>query len=258
MKNKGFTLVELAIVLVIIGLLVGGVLQGQELIRQAQIRNVIASIDQMDVAVNTFRAKYNNALPGDMAQADAFGVDRPGGTGTLNATENDEDVTNGNGDGSLDPAAASDPEDWDGERMNFFVHLANTNLVKGGFSQATASTAVGVAYPQLPIGNGMIALTEAGATSLNYILGVGASVTVIEADTGLDLTLTPEVAYAIDIKKDDGVPTSGIVQALDDFTDAEFVAPTAGADAVTGCWFDDLYNYTVTTQECSLRVRASS
>jgi prepilin-type N-terminal cleavage/methylation domain-containing protein len=70
-KQKGFTLVELAIVIVIIGLLVGGVLQGQELIKQAKERKIISNIESYKAAGNTFRAKYN-ALPGDSNKHSVF------------------------------------------------------------------------------------------------------------------------------------------------------------------------------------------
>ncbi len=70
-SSKGFTLVELAIVLVIIGLLVGGVIGGQELIAQATIRKNIKEIKTVELAWNTFRAKYNG-LPGDIRRPERF------------------------------------------------------------------------------------------------------------------------------------------------------------------------------------------
>src|ERR1700691_433072 len=64
-SQSGFTLIELSIVLVIIGLIVGGVLVGQDLIRAAEVRAQISQIEKYNTAVNTFRDKYN-ALPGDL------------------------------------------------------------------------------------------------------------------------------------------------------------------------------------------------
>src|SRR5436305_84684 len=76
-KNRqfGFTLIELAIVLVIIGLVVGGVLVGRDLIATSQLRATMTQVEKYNTAVKTFRTKYN-ALPGDMKAADAanFGL----------------------------------------------------------------------------------------------------------------------------------------------------------------------------------------
>jgi prepilin-type N-terminal cleavage/methylation domain-containing protein len=63
--DKGFTLVELAISLMVIGLLIGGVLKGQELIENARITRTIKDINDFDTAIMIFRGTYNDALPGD-------------------------------------------------------------------------------------------------------------------------------------------------------------------------------------------------
>src|SRR5512135_3231819 len=63
-KQKGFTLVEIAIVLVIIGLLLGGILKGQEMITQAKIKNVVNDFNGITAAVNSYKDRYR-ALPGD-------------------------------------------------------------------------------------------------------------------------------------------------------------------------------------------------
>lgn len=67
-RQTGFTLVEIAIVLVIIGLLTGGVLKGQELINNAKVRNTISQMDGLRAAVFGFQDRFRS-LPGDMAQA---------------------------------------------------------------------------------------------------------------------------------------------------------------------------------------------
>src|SRR6476620_3558482 len=66
---RGFTLIEIAIVLVIIGLLLGGVLKGQELITGARVRNLISQQDGIKAAFFGFQDRYR-ALPGDYAAAD--------------------------------------------------------------------------------------------------------------------------------------------------------------------------------------------
>src|SRR5690606_1501704 len=79
--KAGFSLVELSIVLVILGLLTGGILGGQSLIKAAELRSVATERQQWQIAINSFKGKYR-ALPGDMPNATAFwGVAANGGGG---------------------------------------------------------------------------------------------------------------------------------------------------------------------------------
>ena len=64
-SQAGFTLVELAIVMIIIGLLIAGVLKGQELIANARVTSTVAQIKAIDAATSTFKDTYDS-LPGDM------------------------------------------------------------------------------------------------------------------------------------------------------------------------------------------------
>ena len=96
-KKSGFTLVELAIVLVIIGLIIGGVLVGQDLIKAAEIRSSTTQIEKYNTAATAFRTKYDG-FPGDLASARAssFGMQARAGTDGL-----------GDGDGVLENGATS-------------------------------------------------------------------------------------------------------------------------------------------------------
>ena len=67
-KQSGFTLIEIAIVLVIIGLLLGGVMKGQELINSAKVKNLAADFKNTSLYIYSYQDKYR-ALPGDDAQA---------------------------------------------------------------------------------------------------------------------------------------------------------------------------------------------
>ena len=80
MKNqqKGFTLVEIAIVLVIIGLLLGGVLKGQELINSAKVKNFATDFRNIPLFIYGYQDKYKS-LPGDDSAASTHVTGRPNG-----------------------------------------------------------------------------------------------------------------------------------------------------------------------------------
>jgi prepilin-type N-terminal cleavage/methylation domain-containing protein len=108
-RQRGFTLVEIAIVLVIIGLLLGGVLKGQGLIDSAKVKNIIQQSNSLTAAVNAYQDKFR-ALPGDDIEAT---VHVPGTVG------------NGNGDGQI------------GEYMLAPQHLALGGFITGSYNGST-------------------------------------------------------------------------------------------------------------------------
>jgi prepilin-type N-terminal cleavage/methylation domain-containing protein len=81
-NQKGFTLVEIAIVLVIIGLLLGGILKGQEMITQAKIKNVIADFSGISAAYYGYQDRYR-AIPGDDTGATRWGTTPGNGNGIV-------------------------------------------------------------------------------------------------------------------------------------------------------------------------------
>lgn len=111
-RQTGFTLIEISIVLVIIGLLLGGVLKGQELIENAKIKRMNNDFSGIASATYSYLDRYS-AIPGDDKNADA----RWSG------------ATKGDGKGSLDGAwDASDSK----ETKHFWDHLRRSNLIVGG------------------------------------------------------------------------------------------------------------------------------
>jgi prepilin-type N-terminal cleavage/methylation domain-containing protein len=128
-RQHGFTLIEIAIVLVIIGLLLGGVLKGQELITGARVRNLISQQDGVKAAYFGFLDRFR-ALPGDYSTATTTitGVSTTSGCGVA-ATPG-----NGNGNGQIEPAAAGAPS----EHTLVWEHLS-----KAGFINGTYTCAVG-------------------------------------------------------------------------------------------------------------------
>jgi prepilin-type N-terminal cleavage/methylation domain-containing protein len=115
--NKGFSLIELAVSVVIIGLLVGGIANGSKLVAQAELRGFIAQMDQLRSDYTAFKLEYN-AVPGDMRDASVFFSGcASGGVGNANC--------NGNGDGYITLCMGNA---WDGdgvgdEQVKFFRHL---------------------------------------------------------------------------------------------------------------------------------------
>ena len=122
-KQQGFTLIEIAIVLVIIGLLLGGVLKGQELITSARVRNLITQQDGVKAAYFGFLDRFR-ALPGDYDQAFTNIA------GVSNAACNSG---NGNGNGRIETTANENVLVWE--------HLSKAGFINGSYTCAATETA---------------------------------------------------------------------------------------------------------------------
>ena len=85
-KYSGFTLIELSVVIVIIGLIVAGVVGGQSLVQQAKLRGLVSDINKHEIALNTFKLEYD-AIPGDFVRASNYGLGNDG--------NGDKQITNG-------------------------------------------------------------------------------------------------------------------------------------------------------------------
>jgi len=218
-NQKGFTLVELAIVLVIIGLIVGGVLVGQDLIKAAEIRATISQLEKLNTAVNTFRGKYNG-LPGDSATGATFltGCTNGDGNGLLTDTLN----TVANADTDFDAPTA--------ELLNTFACLSSAGMVDGSYNNTAAGAGnevgTGANFPATKLGrHGILAHAISGRNQ--WHMGV---TNATAAATAFGAALSPNEALQIDTKMDDATPNSGSVLAFEGATAAAIVGAQTSAD----------------------------
>lgn len=226
---RAFSLVELSIVLVILGLLVGGVLSGQSLIRAAELRSVTADFSRYNAAFRTFQDKYF-AIPGDMTNAIAFWGAADGSSSASvspspascwTASQTGAGTCNGNGDGSLvnGTSVAANPQ---GETLHAWKQLANAGLVEGtytGFPGASSvyNSSVGINVPRGRISNTGYALWSAGSGGADanwYPTKAGTLMMFGTATVGIteSSALKPEEAWNLDTKLDDGKPGLGNVR----------------------------------------------
>lgn len=203
-KLSGFTLVELSIVLVIIGLLVGGIIEGGELIQQAKISKQISQIQEYRTALKTFQLKYDN-IPGDinLSLCQSLGF-------TCNTTYPEIH----NGDGSIGDVYLNNPVAvvW-GEIYYAFIHLSEAKLLKGKylFVSATYGFGSGTPAPKTELGEGgFFMLSYKDKVSLLSAVVSDNSIPTASA-TG---SFSPEQAHQLDLKLDNGIPSSGKIKAV--------------------------------------------
>ena len=198
-QQAGFTLIELAIVLVIIGLLLGGVLKGQELINSAKVKNMASDFRNIQVYIYGYQDKYKS-LPGDDSKA----VDH------LAATNN------GNGDGKIDGIWSS--VTLTDESLNFWQHVRKAGLAAGDQTVAASG-----AYIPVNADNGRVGIQSGQTKSITGLKGVH----VLCSDKVLG-----KFSKQLDVNMDDGDPTKGsmmIVKSDDD--GASLVTGSADVDA---------------------------
>lgn len=223
--TRAFTLVELSIVLVILGLLVGGTLAGRSLIRNAELRNILDEKEQYVSAITQFQSRFQY-LPGDFARAgDYFGLSADcGGTSSL-ATA----TCNGNGNGSIEMElsylAIGAP--FNEELFFAWAHLFAAGLVnidysgQQGLAENDAIGGVNVPNSKVDPGTWLIANLYGPSGGVFYFDGnyqhtlfLGAESNTNPTAFNYDGVITPLEAYSIDSKSDDGMPATGTIRTF--------------------------------------------
>jgi prepilin-type N-terminal cleavage/methylation domain-containing protein len=205
--ERGFTLVELSIVLVIVGLIIAGVLKGQELLENTRMKATLAQVEGIRSAATLFAERYQ-ALPGDYPDS----ADLAAIVGVDWGNSCDEDKKKPK-DKKCDGDSTIEGDGITGETVLFWQHLAASKFIRGIEIDPDPFTAgkvvYGVSLPSNPVGGGLTVFNEAMNGVLTHWLRLGTG----EADP--DGVLNADTGKIIDKKIDDGRPATGTVQTVD-------------------------------------------
>ena len=197
-KQSGFTLIELAIVLVIIGLLLGGVLKGQELINSAKVKNMASDFRNIQVQIYSYQDKFK-ALPGDDRAAVAHL-----GTGSTQVAG----TTVGNG--AIDGA-------WNASTVASESYVVWEHLRRAGLASGTVDPAATTYAPTNNEGGPL----GVQSNPQNTITGLTGSYAVCSGG------ISGKLAKQLDVQMDDGDTTKGSVMVADTVSGTTAVAAVA-------------------------------
>lgn len=192
---RAFTLIELSVVIVIIGLIVAGIVAGQSLVKQAQLRSVIAEINQINAALNAFKLQYD-AKPGDFETAASYWPGCGAGTSAADC----------NGDGDEEIENTNFPDNNEGLRAWQHLNLAgvfNNSLSGNGAALNGGVNTYSSSYPSAYF---YFRTDFCGGCGSGIDLG-----SLLFLDNNGSVIFSPEETSSVDSKIDDGQPTTGLL-----------------------------------------------
>lgn len=237
MTQKGFSLTELSVVLVIVAFIIAGVLEGNNLIKGAHVKSIISESQSFIVALNSFSAKYNkgnqNVYPGDFDEGDEYW------NGSLSGDGNGQ-IEFINGAGIYEGYVA-----WQ--------HLSYAGMIDDPYvgTRTTGVPDLDTDIPRSRTDGGYYFDYEAfGLTGSNVlVLGDPINLGVSATSVSVDGNLTPEQAQDVDAKSDDGSPLKGSVRGAD----GENSTNESCVDAA-----ENIYVVTLEGNDCILGFRVTS
>ncbi len=223
-SQSGFTLIELAIVIVIIGLLLGGILTGRNLLEAAETRSVYTDAETYIDATGQFVKKYGS-LPGDMFEAENVWGQAAAGAACKTTNNNNKSTCNGNGNGHIELGTVTGVGGVQTvEHLRAWQQLVNASLIQGymtGIPGAGGDDDVetdvnipkgvidGSGYTLYYVDPTAMANFFPSAQPYNHILHFGQPSASGISDAP---TLLPQRAWEVDAKIDDGQPFAGSVR----------------------------------------------
>lgn len=259
-KNKqdgGFTLVEISIVIIIIGLIVGGVIGGQSLIKSSERQDLIKKISMLNTAVKAFKLEYD-AIPGDFREGDDYGL----GVNGCGAA--------GNGDGILQDNNVATNVRLSGEIGNFFIYLYNAEILtdieyrnSGSNNCSSFAQKPGITFPAPAIGRSIVALYSDGGYywAIGMVRGI---YNLISAAYSQGNLLSPIDAAYLDKKLDDAHPLRGNIKVFHSYDNVNTglgsnygsLGHSTVVDAANRCVHNSAYNKALgSSLVCQLSVK---